>query len=178
MKRREKLEVKAAKSKGKQEKRHLLLLQHFAKPRATVYAKQRRIRRRLGIDAKRYARVLCSLARCLSLSLCLFLFLLSAWTKTRCNLRTSEQFVNVNNDESSGRSSGKRENRGSLVERGGGLEETQQQTRTVGLPIRKQQSNQLKMFPRWCQAAVESEKRSRHRKEKLIEETIKNSIEW
>lgn len=69
MKWREKLEVKAAKSKGKQEKRHLLLLQHFAKPRATVYAKQRRIRRRLGIDAKRYARVLCSLARCLSLSL-------------------------------------------------------------------------------------------------------------
>lgn len=64
--------------------------------------------------------------------------------QARDNLRTSEQFVNVNNDESSGR---RQKKEGGMLGAGEGRKR-QTTTMTVGQPIRRKQ---LKMFTRGTQ---------------------------
>lgn len=64
--------------------------------------------------------------------------------QARDNLRTSEQFVNVNNDESSGR---RQKKEGWMLGAGEGRKR-QTTTMTVGQPIRRKQ---LKMFTRGMQ---------------------------
>lgn len=64
--------------------------------------------------------------------------------QARDNLRTSEQFVNVNNDESSGR---RQKKEGGMLGAGEGRKR-QTTTMTVGQPIRRKQ---LKMFTRGMQ---------------------------